>query len=174
MSYRIKGRRRAEPKCAGKTMEHYIPWIHIVFFSTWIGANLFCLAIFLPASRSLAAGALWQARSRASRGLNAVTVVSAPLVLISGCASFLSSGLVPGTAFEWGYASVGAAKLVLTLVMTLNHWRQAFRYAPTTTGPRGDSTQASDPREAMWKVWVRLLTTNVVLGFAVFCLGLYR
>lgn len=174
VSYRIKGgettpgdRRWPDP------MEHYIVWIHIVFFSTWLGANTFCLAIFLPASRSLPPDALWQARSRTSRGLNTITAVSAPLVLVSGMTSFLLPGIASSTGLEWGSSSIIGSKLVLTAIMTINHWRQAFRYAPI---PNHLAVQprSVEPRDVAWQSWVRLLAINVVLGFIAFCLGFVR
>ena len=157
-------------KRAGLNMLHHIIWIHIVFFSTWLGANLFYLAIFLPASRSLQPKAQWQARNRASHGLNRVAAVSAPLVLISGFV--LSAGLGTSVVVEWGNSSIIGGKLVLTVAMIINHWWQAFRYAPTVRDHQDELPPASDPQEFKWKAWVRLLIINVVLGFTVFLLGL--
>jgi len=153
-------------------MELYITWLHILFFSTWVGANLFCLAIFLPASASLAPEARAQARRRASRGLNTVTAVSAPLVLISGLAWFLLLGLDVNARLAWRTLSIIGIKFILTLAMIFNHWLQAFRYAPRPGSPQDAHAPASDEADGAWKVWVQLLTINVILGFAIFLLGL--
>jgi uncharacterized membrane protein len=151
-------------------MELYVTWLHILFFSTWLGANLFCLAIFLPASASLPPEVQLQARNRASHGLNTVTAASAPLVLVSGLAWFLSPGLDVSVNLEWSKLSITGIKFILTLAMIINHWLQAFRYSPRP-GSLQDAHAPSDEAELAWKAWVRLLTINVILGFAIFLLG---
>lgn len=153
-------------------MELYVTWIHIVFFSTWLGANFFCLAIFLPASESLPPEVRLQARNRASHGLNTLTAVSAPLVLGSGIARFLLPGLDVSVSLEWSHLSIIGIKFILTLAMIINHWLQAFRYAPRPTSLQDAHAPTSDEAKLAWKAWVRLLTINVILGFGIFLLGL--
>lgn len=148
-------------------MQIYLTWIHILFFATWLGTNLFCLVIFLPATASLPLGARSQARRRASQGVNIVAAVSAPLVVLSGSAWLF---LPEPAAAARGYSLLLAGKAVLTLAMILNHLLQAFKYMP---GPARGRHAGPAPAEAAWRNWVRLLTLNVILGLTVFFLGLF-
>ena len=174
MSYRIKGKVAAQwprgmPRVTRLTMQTYLGSIHILFFATWLGGNLFCLAIFLPASASLPPDAQWQARTRASKGLNTISAVSAPLVLLSGFARVLLPEVNDGRDWASRHSLVLGIKVVLTLWMIVNHMLQAFRYAPAPAPNRADPCAAFDHA---WRMWVRLLTINVILGFACFFLGL--
>lgn len=95
-----------------------------------------------------------------------VAAASAPLVVLSGSAALLLPEL--GLAAR-GHSLLIAGKAALTLTMIVNHLLQAFKYAPRSTpGEHG----GPDPTPEAWHSWVRLLTLNVVLGFAAFFLGL--
>lgn len=152
-------------------METLLNWIHILSFAMWLGANLFCLVIFLPASKSLPSEAKWQARHLASRRLSLVAAISAPLVVISGSAWLLLPEPNAGSASWQGESFFMAAKATLTLAMIFNHVLQAFRYAPQPL--RDGTTSEFDQLQTAWTHWVRLLAINVILGFAVFVFGLF-
>ena len=141
-----------------------MPWVHILSFSVWLGANVFVLGILLPASRGLPAEARRDVLRRAGRGLNRVAAAAAPLAILSGVGGLLLPGAPPPLAAGSGSLLALGAKSVLTAVMALHHALQAFRYDPAPEGsPDGP---ARNP-------WLRLLAANVALGTVVFLLGLY-
>lgn len=138
-----------------------MPWLHILSFSIWLGANLFVLGMLWPASRSLPAAERVTVMRRSARCLNAVVATAAPLAVLSGLDGFLPGGTAAELASGPGYLFVLTAKGVLTAVMALNHGLQAFRYH----GAVEDPLDARNP-------WMRLLAANAVLGIVVLLLGL--
>ena len=148
----------------GARVQVFVPWVHILSFSVWLGANVFVLGILLPASRRLPAGARRDVLRRAGRGLNRVAAAAAPLAILSGVGGLLLPGVPSPLAAGSGSLLALGAKSVLTAVMALNHALQAFRYDPAPEGP---------PDGAARNPWLRLLAANVALGTVVFLLGLY-
>ena len=138
-----------------------MPWLHILSFSVWLGANLFVLALLWPASRSLPEAERVKTMRRNARGLNAVAATAAPLAVLSGLGGFLPGGTAAQLAAGSGYLLVLTAKGALTAAMALNHGLQAFRYH----GSVDDPLDARNP-------WMRLLAANTVLGVVVLLLGL--
>ena len=138
-----------------------MPWLHILSFSVWLGANLFVLAMLWPASRSLPEAERVKAMRRNARGLNAVAATAAPLAVLSGLGGFLPGGTATDFASGSGYLFILAAKGVLTAAMALNHGLQAFRCHRSVDDP----LDARNP-------WMRLLAANAVLGIIVLLLGL--
>ena len=141
-------------------MQTFIPWVHVFAFSIWLGANLFVLGLWWPASRGLPPGPRLEVLRRAAGGLNALVAAAAPVAVVSGLAGAFLHGtaqLAPGS----GAFLVVAAKAVLTAVMALNHGLQAFRYEASLEHPL-------DGRNP----WMRLLVVNVALGVVVLLLGL--
>lgn len=157
--------RRRSGRETGARVQVFVPWVHILSFSVWLGANVFVLGVLLPASRRLPAGARRDVLRRAGRGLNRVAAAAAPLAILSGVGGLLLPGAPsPLAAADSGSLLALGAKSVLTAVMALNHALQAFRYDPAPEGP---------PDDAARNPWLRLLAANVALGTVVFLLGLY-
>ena len=144
---------------AGKEipLQTLLPWVHILSFSVWVGANLFVLGMLCPASRGLPSDERPGFMRRAASCLNAVVAAAAPLAVLSGSGAFWLQGTAPGS----GAFFVLAAKTLLTALMALNHGLQAFRYHACLEDPL-------DGRNP----WMRLLVTNAVLGVVVLLLGL--
>ncbi len=138
-------------------LQTLLPWVHILSFSVWVGANLFVLGMLWPATRALMPDERAGFMRRAAGCLNAVVATAAPLAVLSGFGGFWLQGTAPGS----GAFFVLAAKTLLTAVMALNHGLQAFRYHACPEDPL-------DGRNP----WMRLLVTNAVLGVAVLLLGL--
>ena len=141
-------------------MQTVIPWVHVLSFSIWLGANLFVLGLWWPSSRGLPPATRLEVMRRAAGGLNAVVAAAAPVAVVSGLAGAFLHGtaqLTPGS----GAFLVLAAKAILTAVMALNHGLQAFRYEVSPDHPL-------DGRNP----WMRLLVVNVALGIVVLLLGL--
>ena len=142
-------------------MQIFVPWVHIVSFSVWLGANLFVLGVLLPAGRSLPPGERLKVLRRAAGGLNAVVAAAAPLAVLSGLGGFFLQGTAAQLSPGSGAFLVLAAKTGLTAVMAVTHGLQAFRYDLSPERPL-------DGRNP----WMRLLVVNVALGIIVLLLGL--
>ena len=142
-------------------MQIAVPWVHILSFSVWLGANLFVLGIVWPALRSLPAAEFSKLLRPLAGSLNAVVAVAAPVTVLSGLGGVFPGGGIADTGGGAGAFIIVLAKTVLTGVMVLNHGLQAFRYAPSLDAP-------VDGRNPWW----RLLAANVFLGVVILLLGL--
>ena len=145
-------------------MQVFVPWVHILSFRVWLGANVFVLGVLLPASRRLPVEARRDVVRRAGRALNRVAAAAAPVAILSGVGGLLLPGAPSPLAAGSGSLIALGAKSVLAAVMALNHGLQAFRYDPAPEGPLDGAS--GNP-------WLRLLAANVALGTVVFLLGLY-
>ena len=63
-------------------LQTFIPWVHVFAFSIWLGANLFVLGLWWPASRGLPPAPRLEVLRRAAGGLNALVAAAAPLAVV--------------------------------------------------------------------------------------------
>lgn len=142
-------------------MQVLVPWLHMVSFSVWLGANVLFLGMLLPASRTLPPAEQASTMRRAGRALNAVVVAAAPVAVLSGLGGIFLPGASAHVTPGSGAFLLLVVKAILTAAMAVNHGLQAFRYHDFLEYP-GDSRHP----------WTCLLTANVILGIIVLLLGL--
>ena len=138
-----------------------MPWVHLLSFSLWVGANLFVLGMVFPASRGLPSEQRAETMRDVARFLNAIVAMSAPVAILSGVAAFWLQGTAAQFVGGFGTIFVLATKLILTTIMLLSHGLQAFRYHGCLGKPLAGRN-----------MWIRLLVTNSVLGGIILLLGL--